>query len=419
VLTNNTPLIQYQKFKLDNGLTVIHHFDNATQLCALNILYKVGSRNEDPHKTGFAHLFEHLMFGGSENVKEFDTQLQAAGGESNAFTSNDITNYYVTLPANNIETGFWLDSDRMLSLDFNQKSLDVQKNVVIEEFKERYLNQPYGDIWLKILPLAYKIHPYNWSTIGKEISHIENANLDQVKAFFNNYYSPDNAILVIAGNISFEETMRLCKKWFEPIPNRNAIINAYKQEPVQKEARKEHVYNDVPLDLIVMAYHMGGRQDSDYYDCDLLSDILGAGKSARFFNKLVKEKRLFSELDTYITGDADPGLFLIEGKLMKGVSFETAEAAILEELEFIKNNPVNLNEFTKVQNKTETNVLFGDMSVLNRAMKLAFAEFLGDITLVDNEIAHYLSVTPESLMKVAKNMFQEQNCSTLYYHAKK
>jgi len=412
-------LIQYEKFKLDNGLTVIHHFDNATQLCALNLLYKVGSRNEDPNKTGFAHLFEHLMFGGSENVKEFDTELQAAGGESNAFTSNDITNYYVTLPANNIETGFWLDSDRMLSLDFNQKSLDVQKNVMIEAIKERYLNQPYGDVWLKILPLSYKKHPYNWSTIGKEIAHIENADLEQVKTFFYNYYSPDNAILVVAGNISIEETKRLCKKWFEPIPNRNANIQAYEQEPVQTEARKEHIYNDVPLDLLVMAYHMGGRLDPDYYDCDLLSDILGSGKSARFFNKLVKEKRLFSELDTYITGDADPGLFLIEGKLMKGISFEVAEAAIIEELEFIKNNPVNLNEFTKVQNKTETNVVFGDMSVLNRAMKLAFAEFLGDITLVDNEIDLYLAVTPESLMKVAQNMFQEQNCSTLYYHAKK
>ena len=412
-------MIQYEKFKLDNGLTVIHHFDNATQLCALNLLYKVGSRNEDPNKTGFAHLFEHLMFGGSENVKEFDTELQAAGGESNAFTSNDITNYYVTLPANNIETGFWLDSDRMLSLDFNQKSLDVQKNVMIEAIKERYLNQPYGDVWLKILPLSYKKHPYNWSTIGKEIAHIENADLEQVKAFFYNYYSPDNAILVVAGNISIEETKRLCKKWFEPIPNRNANIQAYEQEPVQTEARKEHIYNDVPLDLLVMAYHMGGRLDPDYYDCDLLSDILGSGKSARFFNKLVKEKRLFSELDTYITGDADPGLFLIEGKLMKGVSFEVAEAAIIEELEFIKNNPVNLNEFTKVQNKTETNVVFGDMSVLNRAMKLAFAEFLGDITLVDNEIDLYLAVTPESLMKVAQNMFHEQNCSTLYYHAKK
>ncbi len=417
-LTIPTALIQYQKFTLENGLTVIHHFDDATQICALNLLYRVGSRNEDPNKTGFAHLFEHLMFGGSKHVKEFDTELQDAGGESNAFTSNDITNYYVTLPANNIETGFWLDSDRMLSLDFNQKSLDVQKNVVIEEFKERYLNQPYGDIWLKILPLAYQKHPYNWATIGKEIGHIEAANLEQVKEFFFNFYAPNNAILVVAGNVSFEETKRLVNKWFTPIEKRNTIIAPLEKEPKQTDPRKEHIYNDVPLDLIVKAYHMGGRLDPDYYACDLLSDILGSGKSARFFNRLVKEKRLFSELDTYISGDADPGLFLIEGKLMKGVDFETAEAAILEEIEFLKNNLISENELTKVINKTETNVCFGDMNVLNRAMKLAFAEFLGDIELVNTEIGHYLNVTPEMLQEVAKNMLIENNCSTLYYHAK-
>jgi predicted Zn-dependent peptidase len=411
-------LIQYNHFKLDNGLTVIHHYDNSTQLCALNILYNVGSRNEDPNKTGFAHLFEHLMFGGSQHVKEFDVELQSAGGESNAFTSNDITNYYVTLPANNIETGFWLESDRMLSLDFNQKSLDVQKNVVIEEFKERYLNQPYGDVWLHILPLAYQVHPYNWPTIGKEIGHIEQANLEQVKEFFFNYYAPNNAILVLAGNLDLEETKRLTEKWFGPIPRRPTQKIAYAQEPVQTEARSKHIYNDVPLDLMVKAYHMGGRLDADYYACDLLSDILGAGKSARFYNRLVKEQRLFSELDTYISGDADPGLFLIEGKLMKGVSFETAEKAILEELEFLKNNPIDSRELTKVLNKTETNVRFGDLSLLNRAMKLAFAEFLGDITLANTEIDHYQAVSTETLLNVAKTMFVESNCSTLYYHAK-
>jgi zinc protease len=411
-------LIQYNTFQLSNGLTVIHHFDNATQLCALNILYKVGSRNEDPQKTGFAHLFEHLMFGGSENIPEFDLALQTAGGESNAFTSNDITNYYVTLPANNIETGFWLESDRMLSLDFSEKSLLVQKNVVIEEFKERYLNQPYGDVWLRILPLAYKEHPYNWATIGKEISHIENADLDQVKSFFFNFYAPNNAIMVVAGNISLEETKRLSQKWFEPIPKRNTIIAPYKQEPKQTEARFEHVYSDVPVNMIVKAYHMGGRLNEDYYACDLLSDILGGGKSAQFYHKLVKEKRLFSELDTYISGDTDPGLFLIEGKLSKGVSFETAEAAILAELEAFKKEPVSEKELTKVINKTETNIQFGDISLLNRAMKLAFASFLGDINLANTEIDHYLAVTPESLQMVAKNMLVAENCSTLYYHAK-
>ncbi|MDP1727405.1 MAG: pitrilysin family protein [Bacteroidota bacterium] len=411
-------MINYTKFTLENGLTVIHHADDSTQLCVLNLLYKVGSRDENPDKTGFAHLFEHLMFGGSKNIEEFDTELQTAGGESNAFTSNDITNYYITLPANNIETGFWLESDRMLSLDINQKSLDVQKNVVIEEFKERYLNQPYGDVWLKILPLAYKVHPYNWATIGKNITHIENFELNEVKSFFENYYSPNNAILVVAGNIPLETCKVFCEKWFGSIEKKDTKHSNYQQEPRQMEPRSEHVYNDVPLDLLVKAYHMGGRMDSDYYVCDLLSDILGSGKSARFFNKLVKEKRLFSELDTYISGDADPGLFLIEGKLMKGISFETAENAIKEELEYLKTHLIGETELTKVQNKTETNVRFGDVNVLNRAMKLAFAEFLGNIELVNTEIDEYLKVTPALLQDIAKNMFVENNCSTLYYHAK-
>lgn len=411
-------MINYSKFTLENGLTVIHHSDDSTQLCVLNLLYKVGSRDENPDKTGFAHLFEHLMFGGSKNIEEFDTELQTAGGESNAFTSNDITNYYITLPANNIETGFWLESDRMLCLDINQKSLDVQKNVVIEEFKERYLNQPYGDVWLKILPLAYKVHPYNWATIGKNITHIENFEITEVKSFFENYYSPNNSILVVAGNVSLESCKVFCEKWFGSIEKKDTKHFDYLQEPRQTEPRSEHIYNDVPLDLLVKAYHMGGRMDPDYYVCDLLSDILGSGKSARFFNKLVKEKRMFSELDTYISGDADPGLFLIEGKLMKGVSFETAEAAINEELEYLKNHLIGETELTKVQNKTETNVRFGDVSVLNRAMKLAFAEFLGNIELVNTEIDEYLKVTPALLQDAAKNMFVETNCSTLYYHAK-
>lgn len=412
-------MIEFNKFTLPNGLTVIHHQDVSTQLCALNILYKVGSRNEDSEKTGFAHLFEHLMFGGSENIPEFDSELQIAGGESNAFTSNDITNYYVTLPANNIETGFWLESDRMLGLNFSQKSLDVQKNVVIEEFKERYLNQPYGDVWLKILPLAYKSHPYSWSTIGKEISHIEEANLDQVKDFFKNYYTPENAILVVSGNIDLHRTKELCNKWFEPIPYRKTVFKDYKKEERQTSIRKENVFNDVPLDLIVMAFHMGGRMDSDYFASDLISDILGNGKSARLYNNLVKNNRLFSELDAYISGDADPGLFLIEGKLSKGISFEIAESAIWAELETIANELVSDIELTKVINKTETNVRFGDLSILNRAMKLAFAEFLGDIELVNSEMEKYLDVTSEMIRNIAKNMFSQTNCSILYYHAKK
>jgi predicted Zn-dependent peptidase len=383
------------------------------------MLYNVGSKHENPDKTGFAHLFEHLMFGGSVNIEEFDTVLQDASGESNAFTSNDITNYYLTLPANNIETGFWLESDRMLSLDFSQESLDIQRNVVIEEFKERYLNQPYGDVWLKILPLAYKVHPYNWPTIGKEISHIENAKLEDVKTFFKNFYCPNNAVLVLAGNLDLETCKILVNKWFAPIPSQNYVKPSYSQEPKQTEARTETLYADVPLDMIVKAYHMPARTDEKYFAADMLTDILGAGKSSRFYVDLVKNKNLFSELDAYISGDVEAGLLMIEGKLSKGVSMGTAENAILNTLEDFKNNGVGTNELTKIKNKSETNIRFNDMTVLNKAMKLAYAWVLGDIELVNTEADSYLKVTEADIINIANQILIPTNCSTLYYLSKK
>lgn len=398
-----------------NGLHVIHHFDDSTQLCVLNMLYNVGSKHENPDKTGFAHLFEHLMFGGSLNIEEFDTVLQDASGDSNAFTSNDITNYYLTLPAINIETGFWLESDRMLSLDFNQESLDIQRNVVIEEFKERYLNQPYGDVWLKILPMAYKIHPYNWPTIGKEISHIENATLDDVKTFFTNFYCPNNAVLVLAGNLDLEKCITMVNKWFASIPSQNFIKPNYNQEPKQTEARTETVYADVPLDMIVKAYHMPPRTNEDYFATDMLTDILGAGKSSRFYVDLVKNKNLFSELDAYISGDVEAGLLMIEGKLSKGVNMEIAENAILSILEEFKNSGVNETELTKIKNKSETNIRFNDMTVLNKAMKLAYAWVLGDVELVNTEADSYLKVSETDIKNIANKILVPTNCSTLYY----
>ncbi|MCF8428511.1 MAG: insulinase family protein [Bacteroidia bacterium] len=411
-------MIKYNQFKLANGLHVIHHYDDSTQLCVLNMLYNVGSKHENPNKTGFAHLFEHLMFGGSVNIEEFDTVLQDASGESNAFTSNDITNYYLTLPANNIETGFWLESDRMLSLDFNQESLDIQRNVVIEEFKERYLNQPYGDVWLKILPLAYKVHPYNWPTIGKEISHIENATLDDVKTFFKNFYCPNNAVLVLAGNLELETCKTLVDKWFAPIPSQNFVQPNYSQEPKQTAARNETVYADVPLDMIVKVYHMPARTDEDYFAADMLTDILGAGKSSRFYVDLVKNKNLFSELDAYISGDVEAGLLMIEGKLSKGVSMENAENAILNILEDFKKDGVGESELTKIKNKSETNIRFNDMTVLNKAMKLAYAWVLGDVELVNTEADSYLKVTEKDIKEIANKILVPTNCSTLYYLSK-
>lgn len=411
-------MINYTEFKLSNGLTVIHHPDTNSKLCVLNILYKVGSKDENPDKTGFAHLFEHLMFGGSVNISDFDNQLQIAGGDNNAFTSNDITNYYITLPANNIETAFWLESDRMLSLDFSQKVLDVQKAVVIEEFKERYINQPYGDVWLKLLPLAYKVHPYNWPTIGKDFSHIENATLDDVKSFFYSFYAPNNAILVVSGNIDLETTKALSEKWFGPISAREINRPIYHSEPEQTEKRIEHVYNDVPLDAIIMGYHICERLHPDYYAVDLMTDILGGGKSARLFNELLKKQKLFSEIDCYQSGDFDAGLVIIEGKLAKGVTHQQAEAAIEKVLDELINKGVSEVELEKVKNKTETNIRFNDMGVLNKAMKLAYAAYYGDINLANTEVNHYLSVTTQDIQRVAQTYLKSNNCNILYYHAK-
>ncbi len=411
-------MINYNEFQLENGLKVIHHFDTNSKLCVLNLMYKVGSKDENPEKTGFAHLFEHLMFGGSVNVPEFDSELQMAGGENNAFTSNDITNYYITLPANNIETAFWLESDRMLSLDFSQKVLDVQKAVVIEEFKERYINQPYGDVWLKLLPLAYKVHPYNWPTIGKDFSHIENANLEDVKNFFYSFYAPNNAILVVSGNIELAETKRLTEKWFGPIPAREVKRPQYNFEPEQTEKRAEHVYNDVPLDLIVMGYHICERMHPDYYATDLLTDILGSGKSARLFNELLKKQKLFSEIDCYQSGDFDPGLILIEGKLIKGVTHQQAEEAIEKVIQELVESGVTEVELEKVKNKTETNIRFNDMGVLNKAMKLAYATYYGNTNLANTEVDEYLKVSANDIQRVAKTYLKSSNCSVLYYHAK-
>jgi len=411
-------LIKYNKFTLKNGLRVIHHQDELTKLCVLNILYNVGSKHENPDKTGFAHLFEHLMFGGSTNIEDFDTELQKAGGDNNAFTSNDITNYFITLPVNNIETGFWLESDRMLSLDFDEESLAIQKNVVIEEFKERYLNQPYGDIWLKLLPLVYTTHPYKWPTIGKEISHIENATLDDVKAFFAQFYTPQNAVLVVAGNISLVRTKELCEKWFEPIYVSTKEETIIPVEPQQTETRRLTIEADVPLNSLIMAYHIPARCDTGFYSCDLISDLLSGGKSSRLYNSLVKEQKLFSEIDAYTTGDMDPGLFVIEGKLSQDVDFEQAEAAVKAELQKLKDGQMEDSELQKVKNKTETSSRFSDISILNKAMRLAYAEILGDSELVNTEINKYLAVSVEDIQYWANKAFADQNCSIIYYKSK-
>ncbi len=410
-------MVKFDRFILKNGLRVLVHEDHTTPMAVVNIVYDVGARDENPEQTGFAHLFEHLMFGGSVNIPQYDSPLQLVGGENNAFTSNDLTNYYITLPALNIETAFWLESDRMLSLAFSEKSLDVQRNVVCEEFKQRYLNQPYGDAWLKLSPLAYKNHPYQWSTIGKELSHIENAKMEDVKAFFNKHYTPQNAILVVAGNVKVDDVKQLAEKWFEQIDAGNNYQRNLPVEPEQVEARREVVSSKVPNDSIMIAFHMEGRKDKNYYTSDLISDILSQGQSSRLYRRLLKEEELFSEVNAYISGNIDPGLFVVEGKPNQGVSIEDAEAALWAELAKMQDEYVLAYELEKVKNKTESTLEFAELSILNKAMSLAYFELLGDANQINQEAERYLAVTLEDIKQQSKKLFRKENSSTLIYLA--
>ena len=408
-------MVDFNRFTLPNGLRVLVHEDDTTPMAVLNILYDVGARDEEQDRTGFAHLFEHLMFGGSINIPSYDEPLQRVGGENNAFTSNDITNYYITLPAVNLETAFWLESDRMLSLAFSEKSLETQRNVVCEEFKQRYLNQPYGDVWLKLRPLAYKKHPYQWATIGQDLKQIEDARMEDVKAFFKKHYNPQNAIMVVGGNVKTEDVKILAEKWFAPIPAGDKYNRNLPQEPLQTEERKETVKADVPLNAIYMAFKMPARLDSEYQSFDLMSDILSQGQSSRLYNSLLKEQQLFSDIHAYVTSSIDEGLFVIEGKLVQGVTIEAAEASIWAELTKLTQHEVTEEEITKVKNKSESIMVFAEMSLLDKAMNLAYYELLGDAEGLNTEIDKYLAVTPQHILKAAKNTFVKEQCSTLYY----
>jgi zinc protease len=411
-------VVNFDKFTLDNGLRVIVHQDTATPMAVVNVLYDVGARDEDPSRTGFAHLFEHLMFGGSINIPVYDEPLQMAGGENNAYTTNDITNYYIQLPAENLETAFWLESDRMLSLAFSENSLDVQRKVVCEEFKEHYLNKPYGDVWLKLRELAYQVHPYRWMTIGKELAHIEHAQLADVKSFFFRHYRPVNAILAVAGNVTTAQVRALAEKWFGPIEPGEKYVRLLPAEPAQTAARKLSVHADVPLDALYKCWHMQGRTDQRYYAADLITEVLGGGGSSRLYQSLVKEKKLFSNIECYHFGTIEPGLVTIEGKLVKGVSMETAEAAVEEELNRLKKEGITDSELEKVKNKTESIISFEDMSVMNRANSLALYELLGDASLMNSELDRYRKVTTEDILKESNAVFRESNSSTLYYFSK-
>lgn len=411
-------MIQFEKFLLSNGLRVLVHQDKSTPMAVLNVLYDVGARDEDPEQTGFAHLFEHLMFGGSIHIPDYDGPLRVAGGENNAYTTNDLTNYYIQLPAENLETAFWLESDRMLSLAFDEKSLEVQRKVVCEEFKEHYLNRPYGDVWHKLRELIYKVHPYRWMTIGKELSHIENAKLVDVKNFFFKHYRPVNAILVVAGNVTVEKVRSLAEKWFGEIPSGEKYIRNLPAEPPQQEASKLEIRADVSLDALYKCWHIYPRLDKRYYIAEMISEILSGGGSSRLFQSLVKEKKLFSSIDCYHSGSIDAGILVIEGKLVKGVKMEEAEKAVDEEIDKIKSAMVTPGELQKVKNKIESMFAFEDISLMNRAASLATYELLGDANMMNTELDKYNMVTAQEIQQESNTIFRQENSNTLYYYSK-
>ncbi len=410
-------MIHFDRFILNNGLRVLVHEDKSTPMAVVNVLYDVGARDEDPGKTGFAHLFEHLMFGGSRNIPAYDEPLQQAGGENNAYTTNDLTNYYCQLPAENIETAFWLESDRMLALAFGKKSLEVQRKVVCEEFKEHYINKPYGDVWHKMRELAYTTHPYRWMTIGAELSHVENATLEDVKAFFYKHYTPCNAILVVAGNVSTEQVRILSEKWFGPIPAGEKYQRNLPAEPRQLEARSRELRANVPLDAFYKCWHIYPRTDMRYYVADLVTEILSGGGSSRLYQSLVKEKQLFSNIECYHLGSTDAGLLTIEGKLVKGIKMADAEKAVKEELIKLQKDGITGKELEKVKNKTESMIAFEDMSVMSRAASLAMYELLGDADLINKELQRYQAVTAAQIQAESNIIFDENNGNTLYYYS--
>ncbi len=411
-------MVHFNRFRLSNGLKVIVHEDHTTPLAVVNVLYDVGARDENPEQTGFAHLFEHLMFGGSVNIPMYDEPLQRAGGDNNAYTTNDLTNYYIQLPAENIETAFWLESDRMLSLAFSEKSLEVQRKVVCEEFKEHYINKPYGDVGRLLRELTFKRHPYRWMTIGRQLSHIENARLEDVKNFFALHYNPSNAILVVGGNVKTEQVKALAEKWFGSVPGGKKYVHRMDPEPEQSEARHQEVTADVPLDAFYRCYPIYARLDKRYYVVDIITDILAGGRSSRLYQSLVKEKKIFSEVNCYHYGSLDAGMLTIEGKLVKGVRMREAEMAVEKELQQMVEEEVPASELQKVKNRIESLIAFEDTALLSRCNNLAFYELLGDAAMMNEESQRYQAVTTADVLSVSKAVFDPDHRNTLYYFAK-
>ena len=402
---------------LTNGLRIVHHEDPTTQMVAVNVLYNVGARHEDPEHTGYAHLLEHLMFEGSINIPDYDTHVQLAGGENNAWTNNDLTNYYIALPCSNVETAFWLESDRMIGLALTEQSVEVQKGVVIEEFKQRHLNRPYGDVQHLIRALAYKVHPYRWPTIGLCVEHIEQATLESVMNFYHRHYTPSNAILSVVGNIIFDEVIRLAEKWFGPLPESPITQAPLPQEAPQQRIRRKTVHRNVPADMLVMAFHMADRKSHEYHVCDLITDLLSAGQSSRLIRHLIHDQRLFTSIDAYIQGSLDEGLLYIMGRLAEGITLEQAEQAVWNELDTLKHNAIAAEELNKVRNRSESERTFNNINYLNRAINMAQMELIGQDRELTDELARYCAISTKDVQSTARKVFTKKNCSVLYYKA--
>ena len=406
---------------LANGLRIVHHEDPTTQMVAVNVLYNVGARNEDPEHTGYAHLLEHLMFEGSVNIPDYDAHVQFAGGENNAWTNNDFTNYYLTMPRSNVETAFWLESDRMTGLSLTEQSVEVQKGVVIEEFKQRHLNRPYGDIQHLIRAMAYKVHPYRWPTIGLCVDHIERATLSDVLNFYHRYYAPSNAILSVVGNITFDEAVRLSEKWFGSIQNHSNChlehdaIKNLTIEPIQTRIHRKTVYRSVPADMLVMAFHMGDRKSREYYVCDLITDLLSAGHSSRLIRHLIHDLHLFTSIDAYIQGSIDEGLLYVMGRLTEDTTLAQAEQALWDELTLLKRTTVAPEELNKVRNRAESERTFNNINYLNRAVAMAQLELIGQDRELTDELARYCTVSAEEIRQTARKLFTKKNCCVLHY----
>jgi zinc protease len=411
-------MISYEKMILQNGLTVLMHEDKNTPIASISVLYKVGSRDEHPEKTGFAHLFEHLMFGGSVNIPDYDGVMQRAGGENNAYTNHDYTHFFTTLPAINIETALWLESDRMLELMLQKEVLDVQKKVVVEEFYETCLNLPYGDVWHELSALNYEKHPYKWPTIGVHPSHIEKANLTDVKKFYNKYYHPGNAILVIAGPISIKRMKELAMKWFNDIPSGKTIKKNYSSEPPKKEARHKQSQAEVPVDAIYMTFPCPARADKAFYAVDLLSDIFSNGPSSRLIHRLTRENKYFNQIDCYVTGDFDPGLIVFEGRPTEKISLQDAEEIISKEINDLKNQLIESAELQKWKNKAESTLVLSEMGIQSKSMNLGFFEALGNADLMNAESEIYQSLTAEEIQQAAKVWLRDDQKSVLTYKGK-